>query len=223
MSSAEALAGGRKARADYADLDIKLETTLHHLALTYENPYGIRSAKVNPPIRSQRDVDALWQGVLGGDIDQVVSDHACCMLEMKDGGTWESLPGFGGTSLLYPVLMTEGHHKRGLPLARVAELASAGPARNYGLYPRKGTIAVGSDADLAIVDPELSGPITSDRLLSAQDHTPFEGFPVRGWVTQTVRAGRVVFSNGEVSGRPDGRYLHRPARAVSQPDSVKSS
>lgn len=210
LSSAEALAGGTKARRDYPELDIKLETTLHHLALTYDDKHGIQSAKVNPPIRSRQDVDALWRGVLGGDIDQIVSDHACCLLDMKQGGTWEALPGFGGTSLIYPVLLSEGFHKRGLSLQRIAELASAGPARNYGLYPRKGMIAVGSDPDIAIVDPELAGPVTRERLLSAQDHTPFEGFPVKGWVSETIRAGEVVFRDGRVVGGPTGRYLKRP-------------
>ena len=219
LSSAEALAGGMKARRDYPDLDIKLETTLHHLALTYDDKHGIESAKVNPPIRSQRDVDALWRGVLGGDVDQVVSDHACCLLDMKQGGTWEALPGFGGTSLIYPVLVSEGFHKRGLSLQRVAELASAGPARNYGLYPRKGTLAVGSDADIAVVDPELSGPVTRERLLSAQDHTPFEGFPVKGWVSDTIRGGEVMFRGGDVVGGRSGRYLKRPA-AAPRPSAV---
>jgi dihydropyrimidinase len=92
----------------------------------------------------------------------------------------------------------------------VAELVSAQPARNYGLYPRKGTIAVGSDADLAVVDPELEAPVTLDRLLSAQDHSPFEGFLLRGWPTTTIRAGRVVFRSGQIVGAPDGRYLKRP-------------
>lgn len=211
LSSAEALAGGEKARCDYPDLDIQLETTLHHLALTYETSHGgIQSGKVNPPIRSQADVDALWRGVFRGSIDQVVSDHACCVLDLKQGGTWEAQPGFGGTSLIYPVMVSEGYHKRGLALHRVAELVSAQPARNYGLYPRKGTIAVGADADLAIVDPELEAPVSLDRLLSAQDHTPFEGFAIKGWPTVTIRAGRVVFRDGRVTGQPDGRYLKRP-------------
>lgn len=210
LSSGEALAGGRKARRDYPALDVQLETTLHHLALTHDRAGGIESGKVNPPIRGAEDVEALWRGVQRGDVNQVASDHACCQLEQKQGGTWEALPGFGGTSLIYPVLLSEGFHKRGLPLARVAELVSAQPARNFGLFPRKGTIAIGSDADLAIVDPDLEAPVTVERLLSAQDHTPFAGVPIRGWPTHTIRAGRLVYADGKVVGRPDGRYLRRP-------------
>jgi len=210
LSSAEALAGGIKARRDYDGLDIQLETTLHHLALTYDTAHGIESGKVNPPIRGQDDIEALWRGIFRGDLNQVVSDHACCQTEIKQGGTWEAQPGFGGTGLLYPVMVSEGYHKRGLPLQRVAELISAQPARNFGLYPRKGTIAVGADADLAIVDPNEEGPVTVDRCLSAQDHTPFDGFPIKGWPTHTIRGGQLMFEHGKVVGKPDGRFLKRP-------------
>ena len=161
-------------------------------------------------IRAQSDVDALGRGVFCGDIDQGVSDHACCQESIKQGGTWEAQPGFGGTALIYPVMVSEGYHKRRLPLHRVAELVAAQPARNVGLFPRKGTIAVGVDADLAIVDPNLEAPVTADRLLSEQGHTTFEGFPIKGWPTQTIRAGRLVYDDGRVIGAPDGRYLKRP-------------
>jgi dihydroorotase-like cyclic amidohydrolase len=211
LSSAEALEGGRKARRDYPDLDVRLETTLHHLCLTYETARGgIAWGKVNPPIRSAADNEALWQGILRGDIQQVVSDHACCMLDLKQGGTWEAQPGFGGTALIYPVLISEGFFKRGLPLHRVAELVAAQPAQTVGLFPRKGTIAVGQDADLTVVDPQLEATVTPTRLLSAQDHTTFDGYPLKGWPTHTIRAGHVIYANGQVVGQPDGRYLKRP-------------
>ena len=228
LSSAEALAGGVKARADYPDLDVRLETTLHHLCLTYDTARGgIEWGKVNPPIRSAADVEALWRGIVRGEIQQVVSDHACCVLDMKQGGTWEAQPGFGGSGLIYPVMLSEGHFKRGLSLQRVAELVAAQPAQTVGLYPRKGTIAVGQDADLTIVDPELEAPVTRERLLSAQDHTTFDGYPLKGWPTHTIRAGRVVFANGEVVGAADGRYLkrpdvlHRQSAAAAHPESVR--
>jgi dihydroorotase-like cyclic amidohydrolase len=211
LSSAEALEGARKARRDYPRLDVRLETTLHHLCLTYETARGgIAWGKVNPPIRGAEDNEALWRGIFSGDIQQVVSDHACCVENMKQGGTWEAQPGFGGTALIYPVLMSEGVFKRGLPVQRVAELVAAQPAQTVGLFPRKGTIAVGQDADLTVVDPELEAPVTRERLLSAQDHTTFEGYPLRGWPTHTIRAGHVVYAHGQVLGVPDGRYLKRP-------------
>jgi dihydropyrimidinase/allantoinase len=209
LSSGEALSGGVKARRDYPTRDIRLETTLHHLALTYDSAGGIERGKVNPPIRTAEDNAALWAGVLRGDIDQIVSDHACCMLEHKQGGTWEAYAGFGGTSLLYPIVFSEGR-KRGLRPERIAELVSANPARTTALYPRKGTLDVGGDADITVIDPDLEAPVTTERLLSAQDHTAFEGFRVRGWPTHTIVGGRVQLRDGKVVGRTDGGYVKRP-------------
>lgn len=209
LSSGEAVASGARARREFPHLDIRLETTLHHLALTYATAGGIRG-KVNPPIRTEADREALWQAVQDGRIDTVVSDHACCSEADKEGDLWKALPGFGGTALLYPYLLSEGHGRRGLSLARVAELASANPARAFGLYPTKGAIAVGSDADLVIVDLEREVAVTPEALNSAQDFTPFAGLKVRGWPTHTLLRGRVVWDGKAPKGQPVGRYVKRP-------------
>src|SRR5438477_11644815 len=210
LSSAEAVAAGTQGRREFPHLDIRLETTLHHLALTHATAHGILG-KVNPPIRTEADREALWDAVVRGSIDTVVSDHACCAEADKGEDLWKALPGFGGTALLYyPYLVSEGHAKRGLGLARVVELASANPARAFGLYPKKGTLAVGSDADLVVLDPDLEQVVTPDALHSAQDFTPFAGMRVRGWPTHTILRGSVVFHDGRVWGRPGGEYVKRP-------------
>lgn len=218
LSSRDALQAGIDVRRQYPRHDIKLETTLHHLALDHETLDARRGdgfnnirGKVNPPIRTQEHNEFLWQGILNGAVDTVVSDHACCGEEYKDADDlWGSQPGFGGSSLLYPVLLSEGCHKRGVSLARVAELVSANPARNFGLYPRKGCLAIGSDADLAIVDMNKEQPITTELCQSAQDHTPFEGFLIRGWPTHTIVRGQVMLANGAVTGQPTGEFIKRP-------------
>jgi dihydropyrimidinase/allantoinase len=148
---------------------------------------------------------------MSGEVDTVVSDHACCMEEMKQGDTWGALPGFGGSSLIYPVLLSEGVHKRGLSLARAAELASTNSAQRYGLFPRKGAIAVGSDADFAIVDMNETRRVSASGLHSAQDHTPFAGMALRGWPVATVLRGRVCFKDGTTEGQPAGEFMRRPA------------
>jgi dihydropyrimidinase/allantoinase len=209
LSSREAVAAAAEAKRDYPHLDVRLETTLHHLALTYDTAGGL-AGKVNPPIRTGDDRDALWQAVVDGTIDTIVSDHACCYEEQKGHDLWKALPGFGGTALLYPYLISEGFHRRGLPLTRIAELAGANPARAFGLYPRKGTIAVGSDADLTIVDPEKEQAVSPEVLHSAQDFTPFAGMRVRGWPVSTILRGAVACRNGVVAGAPRGRFLKRP-------------
>ena len=213
LSSRDALQAGIDVRRTYPNHDIKLETTLHHLALDHEeldrSGIGLKG-KVNPPIRTREHSEFLWEGIKRGHVDTVVSDHACCGEEHKQGGVWESLPGFGGSSILYPVLLSEGAHKRGVSLARIAELVSANPARNFGLFPRKGCIAVGADADLTVVDMNIEKPIKAAELLSDQDHTPFEDFMTKGWPVKTIIRGRTMFDNGKVADEMPGEFIKRP-------------
>jgi len=213
LSSRDALQAGIDVRRSFPNHDIKLETTLHHLALDHEeldkSGIGLKG-KVNPPIRTREHSEFLWEGIKRGHVDTVVSDHACCGEEHKQNGVWESLPGFGGSSILYPILLSEGAHKRNVSLSRIAELVSANPSRNFGLFPRKGCLAIGADADLTIVDMNLEKPIRAEELLSAQDHTPFEGFMTKGWSTQTIIRGRVMFDNGKFTEEKRGEFIKRP-------------
>ncbi|UBU08594.1 dihydroorotase [Nonomuraea gerenzanensis] len=204
LSSAEALEAAARTPA-------RRETTLHHLCLDHDDldARGGLGGKVNPPIRTREHNEALWAGVADGRIDWVASDHACCMEEHKSEDLWPARPGFGGTALLYPVLFSEGHLRRGLPLTRIAEVAAANPARAFNLWGRKGGLGVGFDADLTVLDPELSRTVTTDLLLSGQDHCPFEGVRVTGWPVTTVVGGRVAFHEGKTAGEPSGSYLHR--------------
>jgi dihydropyrimidinase/allantoinase len=222
LSSRDALRAGIDVRRLYPAHDIRLETTLHHLALAYDTGVGMKG-KVNPPIRTARDAAFLWEGIKNGTVDTVASDHACCGEEHKrEDDLWGSLPGFGGSSLLYPILISEGCHKRGISPVRVAEMVSANPARNFGLFPRKGTISIGADADFAIVDMEKDQPITVDLCMSAQDHTPFEGVKAKGWPTQTIVRGRVVFDHGQVKTTPLGEYLKRPLALHSDEEAQRA-
>ncbi|TYB64286.1 dihydroorotase family protein [Nonomuraea sp. PA05] len=204
LSSAEALEAAARTPA-------RRETTLHHLCLDHDDldARGGLGGKVNPPIRTREHNEALWAGVADGRIDWVASDHACCMEEHKGEDLWPARPGFGGTALLYPVLFSEGHLRRGLPLTRIAEVAAANPARAFNLWGRKGGLGVGFDADLTVLDPELSRTVSTDLLLSGQDHCPFEGVRVTGWPVTTVVGGRVAFHEGKTAGEPSGSYLHR--------------
>jgi dihydropyrimidinase/allantoinase len=212
LSSRKAVEAGVDVSSRYSDVDFLLEGTLHHLGLSNDMNLG-QLAKVNPPIRSREDVDFLWKSVLDGTIKTVVSDHACVTKEIKKGDLWTSLPGFGGTSLMFPILITEGYHKRGLPLQRIAELSSANPARYHDLYPRKGAIKVGSDADFAVVDIQAEKQVTLANLFTAQDFSPEEGMKLKGWPEVTVLRGKVIFEKGKVVGRPGyGLYLKRPVK-----------
>ncbi|MGI5489936.1 dihydroorotase [Microtetraspora malaysiensis] len=211
LSSREAVDAVALARRSFDAVDIRAETTLHHLCLDHDSldARGGLGGKVNPPIRTKADNEALWRRAADGTIDWVASDHACCMEAEKGDELWPARPGFGGTALLYPVLFSEGHLKRGISLARVAELASANPARAYNLWGRKGSLAVGFDADLTVVDPGLTQTVTPEICLSGQDHSPFEGVGLTGWPVTTVVGGQVRFRGGDVVGEPGGRYARQ--------------
>ena len=215
LSSELALQTAVEVATRYPALDVVRETTLHHLALACEDLEGKGlGGKVNPPIRDRSDNEALWTGLRSGQVTTVASDHACCMEDSKGEDLWPALPGFGGTALLYPVLISEGLHKRGIPVSRIVEVAAAAPAQTYNLYPRKGTIAVGSDADLAIVDLEREQVVTAELCRSAQDHTPFEGIRVKGWPTDTILRGKPVLRDSELVDASHGEYLHRAGQLM---------
>lgn len=211
LTSADALKAALEVQKLYPDLDVKIEVTLHHLGLTYSMLDGKGlGGKVNPPLRTEEDVEALWKGILKGKVDWVGSDHACTMSELKGDELWSAACGFGGTGLMYPFMISEGYHKRGLSLSRIAELVSTNPSRAHACYPKKGCIAIGADADLTFVNLDLEKEVTADILHSAQDYTPFEGIVLKGWPVRTILRGRTVYLNGEIIGKPQGEFIKRP-------------
>lgn len=207
LSSAMALREVRRARA--AGVRIHAETCPQYLAHTEESPLGLL-AKCNPPLRSAADVDALWEGLLDGSIDTVGSDHVPRPRSAKTGDVWKAARGTPTLSMIVPVLLHEGVGKRGMSLRRVAELISATPARLFNLYPRKGTIQVGSDADLTVVDLGLEREVRWQDLASHADYSLWEGQRLRGWPVLTVARGRVIARDGRFLGTAGaGRYLAR--------------
>lgn len=190
---------------------LTVETCPHYLTLDVDDPAGTR-AVVRPPIRSREEVDGLWRQLQAGVIDTIGSDHCANDLQAKAGmSIWECPLGFGESGLTLPVLMSEGHRRRGIGLGRIVELTSANPARAHRLYPRKGTIRIGSDADLTIVDPEMERVLDVDlisRLKGRNDGSIYAGRTLRGWPVATVRAGRIVCRNDELSpNQPPARFL----------------
>jgi allantoinase len=211
LSSGKALDAALRAARAMPHIDFRREVTIGHLLLDCDHA-DVR-AKVNPPIRPREDVESLWQAVLDGNVDWIVSDHACCSRELKFASTrpddvWLARAGFGGTEYLLPALVSEGG-RRGLAKHRIAELTSWNPARRFGLGT-KGDIAPGYDADLALVDPDRSVTIRAADSLSAQGYTPFEGLELSATVRATFLRGRLIYEDGKILGQPRGRYQKRP-------------
>ena len=216
LSSRKALETAMAMARTFPHVDFRREVTVGHLLLDVDSPAG-GHAKVNPPIRPREDVEFLWTAVLNGDVDWIVSDHACCAEEVKGGrgDIWLAKSGFGGTEYLLAGLFSEGR-RRGLPLHRIAELVSLNPARRYGLLT-KGDVEVGLDADLALLDPERRVTVSAAASPSAQGYTPFEGQELIGQVTATFLRGELAWENGAVVGPPRGRYQRRPTAPLASP------
>ncbi len=212
LSSKRALNAALQMAYLFPHIDFRREATIGHLMLDTGSKAGVL-AKVNPPIRPREDVEFLWQKLLEGKIDWVVSDHACCRHETKAarktfGNIWLAKSGFGGTEYLLPALVSEGT-RRGLAPGRIASLTSHNPARRYGLNS-KGDIAPGFDADLALVDPRETWTVRAKDSESTQGYTPFEGIELTARVKATFLRGTLVCEDGQVLGPPGGRYLSRP-------------
>ena len=212
LSSRKALSAALQMAAVFPHIDFRREVTIGHLMLDVNSKAGVL-AKVNPPIRPREDVEYLWEKLLEGKIDWVVSDHACCRHETKAakkafGNIWLAKSGFGGTEYLLPALVSEGM-KRGLSLNRISQLLSLNPARRFGLNS-KGDIAEGLDADLALVDTRESWTVRARDSESTQGYTPFEGIELSARVKATFLRGELICENGNALGKPRGRYLHRP-------------
>jgi len=216
LSSAKALEAAMAMAATFPEVSFRREVTIGHLLADIDTASGL-GAKVNPPIRPREDVEALWTHLLAGNVDWVVSDHACCRDELKFGDPRDDVflakSGFGGAEYLLAGMVSEGT-KRGLPLGEVARLTAWNAAQRFGLHS-KGAIAVGLDADLVLVDPNVTWTVRADDSESAQEYTPFEGFELTAKVTDTFLRGAQILADGAIVGEPGGRYLRRPTTPVA--------
>lgn len=213
LSSRKAVQAAMMMAEVFPHIDFRREVTIGHLMLDITSQ-AAELAKVNPPIRPREDVEFLWEALLAGELDWVVSDHACCRHETKIpkryfGNIWMAKSGFGGTEYLLPALVSEGT-RRGMGYNHMARVTSWTPAQRFGLN-RKGDIAEGFDADLVLVDPARTWTIHATDSPSTQGYTPFEGLELSARVEATWLRGEQIYAHDRgVLGQPRGRYLFRP-------------
>lgn len=178
----------------------------------YLEPDGLKYI-MSPPLRGQKDCAALWSGVQNGDIDTVATDHCPFFYHREKQlgkDDFSKAPGgIPGVEARVPLLFSQVQAGR-LTLGRLVTLCSAGPARLFGLYPKKGVVAVGSDADLVLLDPAKKGVISRGMLHENTDYTPYEGIPLNGYPVMTISRGEIIAADGRFLGsRGRGRFLKR--------------
>jgi len=207
-SSEQALSAALRHRREGAV--VYIETCPHYLThdITWE---GGDIGKVNPPLREATDREALWRGLLAGDIDTFASDHLHRDITCKQGGIWKASPGCPGLETLLPVLLSEGHHKRGMSLERIADVIATQPARLMGMGRTKGAISVGHDADLTFVDLDAVWRVEREDIVSSAGFSIYEGWTFNGAIVHTMSRGRFVLREGALQDEAigHGRFVKR--------------
>ncbi|RME49072.1 MAG: hypothetical protein D6791_01640 [Chloroflexi bacterium] len=193
----QALAGSRR-----GGLDITAETGPRYVFLDAAELEHLGPVlKLNPPVRTREHGMALYRGLLQGVIDFIASDHAPHTEEekMKDS-IWEAMAGFVGVETMMQVMLSEAVNKRGMPLTQFVRICSENPARAWGVFPKKGSLQIGADADVTIVDLGAEWTIDRSRLHSKSRVTPWDGYSGVGKPVATIVRGQVLMRDGEFTG-----------------------
>ncbi len=213
LSSLQGLEKIRELRA--AGYRISTETTPHYLfrdRSALEGEEGILYV-MTPPLREAAEAKGLWKGLVDGDISMVATDHCAFTREQKYSSLdpRSTFPGIPGTEEMYYLLYSRGVASGVFSMNRLVDLLSVGPAKQFGIYPQKGSFALGSDGDLVIIDPSKQWTITHENQHSAAGYTIFHGEPVESKVTHTILRGRVIMEHDTFYGTPgEGQFV--PAR-----------
>ncbi len=216
LSAAEALAQVREARD--MGLPAHAETCPQYLFLDYNNyeEEGFNGAKyvMSPPLRDKSHQDHLWRGLAGNDLQVISTDHCpFCMKEQKELGLndFNKIPnGAPGIETRMSLIYDGGVRTGKISLNRFVELTSTNPAKMMGMYPKKGTIAVGSDGDLVVFDPEQKLTLKHETLHMRVDYNPYEGRVVQGVPTTVLSRGNVIVDKGQFLGKAgDGKFVPR--------------
>lgn len=189
-------------RAKASGIDITAETTPHYLALNVDDlreQGGV--AKCDPPLRTQEYVDKLWEYVIDGTIDMIASDHSPQTFDMKfvaEDEFHKASQGMPGIQTGMSVVLTEGVHKRNMSLNRFVEITSLNPAKRFGLYPQKGSLAVGSDADFIILDLDKEYVCKAEDMHYVNKHTVYDNKTLKGYIEKTFVRGNLICDNNKI-------------------------
>ncbi len=191
---------------------IFVETCPHYITLSYDSQNGYL-AKVMPPIRSSQDVQSIWTEIKKGTINTIGTDHVANRVKLKLGGqtVWDALAGFPGIGTMMPILLSEGVNKGRINLQQLASMTSLNTARIFGMYPKKGIIQKGSDADIVIVDLKKEQKVSAQQLDGFSDYSVYDGWMLKGWPVKTIVRGEVVSEDFNMVAKPGfGKFVPRP-------------
>ncbi|MGP6149244.1 allantoinase [Priestia flexa] len=175
--------------------DVTVETCPHYLLFGEKDFVQIGAlAKCAPPLRSKAEQEKLWLSMEKGEIDMISSDHSPCPMDLKKSNNmFEVWGGISGGQYTLQAMITEGYQKRSIPLTKIAQLTSTAPAKRFGLYPQKGSIQVGGDADLTIVDLKNSYIVKQNRMFFKHKHSIYEGYEFSCTIRYTICEGEIVY------------------------------
>ena len=190
---------------------ITVEVTPHHLYFTYEDAASYKSyLKVAPTLKSREDVEALWRGLARGVINAFVSDNAPAPRELKEVGIWDAWGGIPNLEIMIPFLYTFGVRGLRISFERFVEVTSRNPARIMGIYPEKGEICVGCDADLVVINADKPRKYRASEHHHKVDWSPWEGLEFYGTPLHVLVNGEPMIIDGELVGKPGkGKYVGR--------------
>lgn len=194
-------------RAQKEGLNVTGETCPHYLALTDKDASRLGAMiKGYPPVRRQYDQDRLWEGLLDGTLSHVCSDHAPHTPEEKRLSLWDAPAGMATIETMAPIMLNAVNQGK-LSVMDVCRFLCEQPARMYGTYPDKGSINVGTDADLVIVDMDAEYTFRQESMHSRTKLSPYDGMKLRGKPVETILRGRTIAKDGEIVGKPGGRFI----------------
>jgi allantoinase len=207
-------------------INVTAETCPHYLTLNAVDAmteFG-SFAKIAPPLRRKEDNEELWKALADGRVDFVATDHAPYEIPTEKAAAgmniWTSFPGIPGVETMVPILVSEGYNKGRLTLSKLVDVLSRNAAIHYGLYPKKGALEIGSDADFTVIDLDKEWTIDKDKMHTMAKYTPQHGMKLKGKAVMTIVRGTLVYDDEKgIVGKPGhGQFIKR--QTISQLDKI---
>ncbi|MFC2062841.1 dihydroorotase family protein [Chloroflexota bacterium] len=196
-------------QAQRQGIDVVGETCPQYLVLDRTLPVG-PLGKINPPITAKDSCERLWQGIRDGVINCIGTDHSSTTTSMKKELWHDAAPGIPGVEHLLPLMLSEGVNKERITIQKLVEVLCANNAKVFGIWPQKGVIQVGSDADLVIIALTQKGKIALNKEHCISDYTLYDGWEITGWPILTILRGNIVVADNRLQVNPGlGKYLPR--------------